>query len=253
LGALALLVALPLGGLTSTLISLGGALLLIALFASTPSGPRARHPEAALGVVAASGVFLVAFVGRDLSWVTTARPQGYERLIHLFVYNYGRIWPEHLDYRPILTGFALVAAGLLAASVSRALRPIAARALLGFALLFAAWTLDIYLVDLSPHWGQRDLIARYYEVRGGADEPLIAWQMNWKGENFYTGNRAHVFADVDNVKVREWIGENAGRRVFFVTEHGRATSLQRLLGDRPIEEITDMRLCNKFILIRVTL
>ena len=25
-------------------------------------------------------------------------------------------------------------------------------------------------------------------MRGSAEEPLVAYQMNWKGENFYTGN-----------------------------------------------------------------
>lgn len=204
-------------------------------------------------IVLASGAVLASFVGRDLSWATDARPQGYERLIHLFVYNYGRPWPDHFDYRPILTGFAIASGVVLSLAVLRSARPIAARALVGIALLFAAWTLDVYMVDLSPHWGQRELIKRYYEERGSAEEPLVAWQMNWKGENFYTGNRVAVFVDLDNQKLRQWIGENHGRRAFFVLEHGRLGTFRGLLPGREVREITTKRENNKFILVEATL
>ena len=127
---------------------------------------------------------------------TTARPVGYERLIHLFVYNYGRPWPLQFDYRPVLTGFVCVATvGLLAASVPR-VRAWATRGLLGLALAFCLWCVDLYMIDLSPHWGQRELIEAYYRARKGPQEPLVAWQMNWKGENLYSGNRVSVFVNL---------------------------------------------------------
>ena len=212
-----------------------------------------RRYLAPLAVLLAAGTVVLAFVGRDLSWVTDARPQGNERLIQLFIYNYGRPWPEHFDYRPMLTGFALVATVIVALAVVHRLRPLAARGLLGLALLFTTWTLDIYIVDLSPHWGQRELIRAYYEERGGPDDPLVAWQMNWKGENFYSGNRVAVFVDLDNQKIRQWIGEHRGQRTFVLMEHTRLNSFRGLVGGHEIREVTDKRLCNKFLLIEVTL
>jgi hypothetical protein len=197
---------------------------------------------------------ILALVGRDLSWVTDARPQGYERLIQLFVYNYGRPWPEELDYRPILTGFAVVAVVVVLLAAIKPLRDVAMRALIGLSLVFAVWALDVYMIDLSPHWGQRELVKRYYEERASADEPLLAYQMNWKGENFYTGNRVHVFVQLDNRALRSWVGEHPGQTVYVLTERARLNNLRGVLGPgAEVTEITDDRFCNKFLLIRADL
>ncbi len=204
-----------------------------------------------LGVALVLGACLVTFVGRDLSWATSARPQGNERLIHLFIYKYERLWPEHLDYRAILTGFA-VAVGLISAGAAfRYWRPVAIRALLAVALVFCAWGLNVYMVDLSQHWGMRDLAQRYYELRRSPDEPLVAWQMNWKGENFYTGNRVYVFAETDNKRIREWLEENEGRTVFFLLEHARLARFRKLVPGREIRELSSKRDSNKFLLIEL--
>lgn len=202
-----------------------------------------------LGVALAAGACVVAFVGRDLSWITSARPQGYERLIHLFVYNYGRAWPEHLDYRPILTGFA-AAAGLATAFASlRPWRALATRALVTVAVIFCAWGLNVYMVDLSPHWGIRELAERYYAERGSSKEPLVAWQMNWKGENFYTGNHVYVFAETDDERIGKWLKENRGRTAFFVLEHKRFGRFKKLVPGRRIRELSTKRDNNKFLLV----
>ena len=216
-----------------------------------PRTPSTWEPSLAGAMIA--GTVLAAFVARDLSWVTDARPQGYERLIQLFIYNYGRPWPDHFDYRPILTGFGVVAALLFALAAFRFLRPLASRALVGIALAFTVWALDVYMIDLSPHWGQRELLKAYYEEREGPHEPVVAWQMNWKGENFYTGNRVAVFVDLDNQKIREWIAENRGTRAFFLMEHSRLNNFKSLVPGRDVREVTDMRLNNKFLLVEVTL
>ncbi len=212
-----------------------------------------RQERLALGVAVLAGTALVVFVGRDLSWATTARPQGYERFIHLFVYNYKRAWPEQFDYRPILTGFAVVASVVCAALTVARLRRVMVPALLGLGLSLAAWGVDVYLPDLAPHWGQRDLIAKYYAERSGPEEPLVAWQMNWKGENFYTGNRVSVFVKLDNKAIRKWIEQHRGKTAWFVLEHGRLGSFRSLLAGRRIEEVTTKRDNNKFILLRVRL
>lgn len=207
----------------------------------------------ALGVSLLLGACLVAFAGRDLSWATSSRPQGNERLIHLFVYNYGRPWPEHLDYRAMLTGFA-VATGVVSFVAALAKwRPVAMRALVGIAVAFCAWGLNVYMVDLSDHWGFRDLAARYYADRQSADEPLVAWQMNWKGENFYTGNRVHVFAETDNTPIRQWLERNQGRKAYFVLEHHRLERFKKLVPGREIRQLSTKRDCNKFLLLSLTI
>jgi hypothetical protein len=206
-----------------------------------------------LGAAMLGGAVLTAFVGRDLAWNTKDPPPGSERLIHLFVYNYSRPWPDYLDYRAILFGFAAVAVLLTGACAWRALRASAAIGLLGLSVCFCVWCLDVYMVDLTPHWTQAGLIDRYYAERKNDKEPLLAWQMNWKGENFYTGNRVYVFVDLDNKALLDWISKNSGRRVYFILEHTRLDRLKHLLAPRVIEERSTMRDCNKFVLVRTTL
>jgi len=215
------------------------------------SNKRPSAQSAAIGAMLVFASVIVAFVGRDLSWVTDGRPQGYERIIHLFVYNYGRLWPEQFDFRPVFTGFAIVAGTIVAVAALQRLRHLMARALVGLALLFATWTLNVYMIDLSPHWGMRTVIHRYYELRPNEDVPLISWQMNWKGENFYSGNGTYVFVNLDNQAVREWINENEGSHAFFVTEYSRLGGLRSLLAGREITEVTTKRECNKFIMVEV--
>jgi hypothetical protein len=174
-------------------------------------------------------------------------------LIHLFVYNYGRPWPDYLDYRPILFGFASVMVGLAVLAAVRALRHAAVLSLLGIACAFTLWSLDVYMADLAPHWGQRELIDRYYATRKSSAEPLVAWQMNWKGENFYTGNRVAVFVDLDNKKLDAWIKSHLGKQAFFILEHGRLERLKRQLSPREVTSLSNLRDCNKFVLVSTTL
>lgn len=213
---------------------------------TTPSAARDVAPAALI-----AGAVLCAFVGRDLSWVTSERPAGYERLIHLFVYNYDRPWPVQFDYRAILTGFAVVATLLFLGAAIRAIRPVLTLSIVGVAALFSLWCLDVYMIDLSPHWGQRELIDRYYSQRKSPKEPLVAWQMNWKGENFYTGNRVPVFVSLNNKELEDWLSRNAGTRAFFVLEHKRLDRFKRMLGSkRKVDVLSTERDNNKFVLVR---
>jgi len=205
--------------------------------------------SAGAGVAIAVGACVVAFVGRDLAWMTSARPQGNERLIQLFVYNYGRAWPDHLDYRAMLGGFAIAAVVTIAASSLRPWRSTAVRATAGVAILFCTWGLNVYMVDLAGHWGLRDLASRYYAERQSPEEPLLAWQMNWKGENFYTGNRAYVFAETDNKRIEKWIADNEGRRVYVVLERKRLARFEKLVPGREVRALSTRRDNNKFVLV----
>ncbi len=195
---------------------------------------------------------LLSMIGRDLAWSTESHPWGMERLIHLFVYNYQRPWPPHFDYRPILTGFAIVASVTIGLAAIRELRPVMIRAFLGTALALSVWSLDFYLVDLAPHWGQREIFARYYELREEG-EHVIAWQMNWKGENFYTGNAVYTFVDLDTRPLTEWVSHHPGERVFVALEHSRVGSLRSTLHGAEVTPITTELDDNKFGIVQVQL
>lgn len=246
------------GEITAGLFASGLLLAAAAFFAlkRTSSAERRAFAEPrrlGLSVAMLAGASVLAFVGRDMSWVTPTRPQGYELLAHLFVYNYGRPWPPHFDYRPILSGFALVATSLVVLAAGKRLQPLMARAFLGLAIAFAAWGVNVYMVDLADHWSIRPLVERYYARRSGPEEPIVAWQMNWKGENFYTGNRVHVFKQLDNRAVLEWVAKNEGTRAFFALERTRLPSFRGLMQRRAVRELTTERDCNKFVLVEVTL
>jgi hypothetical protein len=106
------------------------------------------------------------------------------------------------------------------------------------------------MIDLTPHWSQRELIKRYYSERTGPNEPLVAWQMNWKGENIYTGNRVYTFVQLDNKAINKWLDANKGKRAYFVLEHSRLANFKRMMGKRSVEPLSTSRENNKFILVR---
>jgi hypothetical protein len=111
----------------------------------------------------------------------------------------------------------------------------------------------VYMVDLTPHWSQRGLVDRYYRERKGPQDPLVAWQMNWKGENLYSGNRVAVFADLKNAEITAWFDKNKGKTAYLMLEHQRLSRLKGLLGSRSLEPLTNERDNNKFLLVRVQL
>lgn len=196
---------------------------------------------------------IIALVARDLSWITDARPAGQERLIHLFVYNYERPWPVQFDYRPVLWGVAVAVVLVIVGCALWRRGRLALGALLGLSVAFSAWALNVYIPDLSPHWGQRELVKRYYEERKDESEPLVAWQMNWKGENFYAGNRVEVFQKLDNIEIKKWIKERPNQRAFFILEHSRLGGFRSLVRGGEIREASDKHYNNKFVLLDVTL
>jgi hypothetical protein len=108
------------------------------------------------------------------------------------------------------------------------------------------------MVRTGPHWGQHEVIEAYYKTRASPDEPLVAYQMNWKGENFYTGNKIPAFVS-SGQPFTQWIKQqkDKGTKVmFFVTEHTRTAGLRGEVQAKSYKEITDKELCNKFVLVR---
>jgi 4-amino-4-deoxy-L-arabinose transferase-like glycosyltransferase len=214
------------------------------------------HASRMLAAGAVAGALILVLVARDLILKPESADQpGAIRLLHLFTYNYRRPWPESLDFSAALTGFGAGAVILSLAMAVRAFRPHAVAAMGAFALLWGLWGLDVYMTKTAPHWGQHEVIAAYYANRASPDELLVAYQMNWKGENFYTGNRVPAFVSTGST-FTTWLKQkrDQGAKVmYFITEHGRVGGLKSEVAAKTYREVTDKTLCNKFVLVRAEL
>lgn len=193
------------------------------------------------------GAKLVALVGLPLlalvTWDLTRLPKSAQRFLWLFSYDYvndpnGRPWPTELDYRPALMVFAM-AAGLCTLVLAwPRLRRLGGVALCGVAIAFTFFLLNVYMKQTSEVWSQKGLLATYYQERSGPEEPVIAWQMYWRGETFYTQNEIYegprdertVFLGARNAEdLQAYLGRKSGKRVFFVVERARLERLRALL------------------------
>jgi len=213
-----------------------------------------RFSSAAVSVAALASAAVLVLVARDLS--TRGEVDGSARFIHLISYNYERLWPDTLDFDAMFRSIGLVSALACLLIAVRALRAHGAMLLLGAGVWAAILGIDVYFVRIAPHWGQRETVLAYYQARKDASEPLVAYQMNWKGENFYTGNHMPAFVSTGQ-RFKAWLGEERRRGVrvmFFTTEHSREGSLKRELGTpKKYEKITSRALNNKFFVARVEL
>ncbi|MCA9620902.1 MAG: glycosyltransferase family 39 protein, partial [Myxococcales bacterium] len=194
---------------------------------------------------------VVLAVGRDLAWRAPGRLSE-ARLFHLVTYAYDRPWPTGLDHHLALWLFTGAAALALGAMIALRLRRRAAMLVLAVSLGFGAWLLDVYLPALSPHYGQRELFLRYEREQARDPGPIIAYQMNWKGENFYRGNEVVAFVSTgrlfqDHVASLRTSGV---RTMYFVTQPKRLDSLRAEIGVVP-ESLSTPEENNKFLLLRV--
>jgi hypothetical protein len=208
----------------------------------------------ALGVLGVSAALLTLLVARDLSTSVGNDVPASARLLHLITYNYKRVWPSSLDFEAVQWAFGVVGAGCAAAFASR-FRAHAAILTAAVGIWFGAFTLWIYLPRVAPHFGQRELFLAYYAARHGPEEPIVAYQMNWKGENFYFGNQIAAFVSSGKA-FRDWIQRERrqGQKTFyFLLLPGRIGSLSGELGQtKELTTITELDDNNKFILVRAT-
>jgi 4-amino-4-deoxy-L-arabinose transferase-like glycosyltransferase len=221
-----------------------------------PLDPRAFHERVMLGGAALAGGLVLLLVGRDLVIKPENADQpGAIRLLQLFTYNYRRPWPETLDFSAILLAFTFIAVLLSLALSVRALRKHVVLMFAAFSFVWALYGLDVYMVKTAPHWGQHEVIQAYYANRAGPEEPLIAYQMNWKGENFYTSNHVPAFVSTGST-FANWMKQQREKGVkvmYFITEHSRIGGLKSEVGGKAYREITDKALCNKFVVVRAEL
>ncbi len=155
------------------------------------------------------------------------------------------IWPTIL-----MLGW-LVAFARLFVRTSPGARSVALWVVAAVAVGWSGFALDKILVETSPHWAQKHVIAAYYANRKPG-EPLIAWQLYWRGENFYSRNEIYdeskpllektVFlGDRNGERMQDYFKTHKGLRVFFVVERARFETLRQLLPDyaRPTLTIVD--------------
>ncbi len=185
------------------------------------------------------GAPLLALVTYDL----TSAQKSAQHFIWLFSYDYintpqGRPWPPDMNYIRTLWVFAgLFTIAVVSVAWQRA-RSIATLAALGVTVAFTYFLNDVYIRDAAAHWSQKPLIAQYYRERRSPYERLLAWQMYWRGENFYTQNeiyegpiseRTVFLGDRNAENLKEYVKRHPGKRMFFIIERSRIEGLRALL------------------------
>jgi hypothetical protein len=115
-------------------------------------------------------------------------------------------------------------------------------------ILFAVFAVQVHFNRASQHWSQRNLLNTYYEMRKG-DEPLIAYQMDWKGETFY-GRNNDVQVKKSGADLKKLV-ERAGRE-FVLVQADRFGGMKSALGKDYEAKITVVNRSNvKWYLVLV--
>ncbi len=204
----------------------------------------AEDPTARLrgfGLILVAAVFAV--VARDL----INDPQ---LLVNLFTYKYDRDYPRELRPRVFLaclvgaTSIALIYFGL------RRQKAQILFSFLGMGVLFGVWVSHYHFNMLSPHWSQAHLFKTFYEERRPG-EPIYAYQLNWRGETFYSRNQIVQVKDTGaNERMRRLVDRPG--RAFIITEQSRYYTLKNLLSSNARSKIRILdRSNNKFYLCLV--
>jgi 4-amino-4-deoxy-L-arabinose transferase-like glycosyltransferase len=213
-----------------------GLAIVIGCFLDDLVTRRATRTAAA---VALAGIPLLLLITFDLALAKSAS----QRFLWLFSYDYvhsphGRPWPDKLDFSWPVIGFAAAFVAGTGALVFARTRRYALVGLGAASILFTFFLLDVYMRDVAPYWSQKGPIATYYRNRASPAERLVAFQMYWRGETFYTKNEIYegpteertVFdQESADEKLKEWVGHHRGHRHFFLYERGQQSHLESLL------------------------
>ena len=225
---------------------LPAAAILIALLLDDIWESRARSVGAIVLLAAVS----IALVVRDLAQpIGEGVLSGYAQLVGLFVYKYSRPYPAGPDYditRELIVFGAIFVVCFGLWLLARWRRAAIALTLVA-GLAFGHWLTQHHMISLAPHWTQKHIIDEYYARRRSPAERLVAFQMNWKGENFYTGNRVVVHVSTKNKNFEAWVDKHRGERHFFITEESRFTRMSKraAAASGPLAHIPNDR-CNKY-------
>lgn len=185
-------------------------------------------------------LILVAVVARDLF----DEPRD---LVNLFTYKYDREYPREVQprsYMGTIVG-ACGALAVLAYAYKRRDHAILAFVLMG--ALFGSWISHHHFNMLAPHWSQAHLFQTYFAEKKG-NEPIYAYQLNWRGETFYSRNRVlQVKESGANQRIRSLVDQPG--REFIITEQDRYQTLKTALSPDKRNKIQILdRSSNKFYL-----
>ena len=125
-------------------------------------------------------------------------------------------------------------------------RNVAVFALASLAIAFAVFCGWFQWRRLSPHWTQRDLFWEYYH-QSTPDEPIAAYQMNWRGETFYSRNTVRQVGrpGAPSATLAEFMN-GPGPRKWFLVEQSRINGLRQALGTARMKVVESRN--NKFAL-----
>ena len=125
-------------------------------------------------------------------------------------------------------------------------RNVAVLALVSLAVAFALFCGWSFWRKLSPHWSQRDLFW-IYQHQSQPDEPIGAYQMNWRGETFYSKNTVRqVGRAAPSCTLAEFVN-GPGARKWLLVEQARLGALRSALGGLAKLRVVEAR-NNKFVL-----
>ena len=225
----------------------------------------ARGGRRRIVVLLLLGLPLLAAVTVDL----TSAQNASQRFLWLFSYDYihsprGRPWPSALDFTaPVLALSALFAVAAVLLLLRSRDRRWAALGMCGVAVVATFFLLDDFMRKVAPFWSQKDVIGAYYQARRSPDERLMAYQLYWRGETFYTENEIYegpmeertVFdADGADEKFRKYVANHRGRRVFVLCDKNQKGKVEGLL---PAEVRPSLRVVHdsntKFLLLQADL
>jgi 4-amino-4-deoxy-L-arabinose transferase-like glycosyltransferase len=113
------------------------------------------------------------------------------------------------------------------------------------AVCFAVFVSSYHWRKLSVHWTQRDLFWEYTH-ESDPSEPVAAYQMNWRGETFYSRNLVRQLKEVG--ELRDFIAQPG--RQWVLVEQGRLAGMKSSIGSGYDVRVVD-KSNNKFALVVV--
>ena len=180
-----------------------------------------EDPQARLrGYVPLLILMVLAVAARDL----INHPQ---HLVSLFTYKYDREYPREVNPRVFLQLLVWGATAGMAVLYFLRQKAAALATFAGTAIVFAVWVSHYHFNMLSPHWSQYHLWETYYEERKPG-EPIYAYQLNWRGETFYSRNTTlQIKESGANQRIRRLV--DLPGREFIILEQSRFHTLKGIL------------------------